>query len=262
MPAFELIKWYADVLDPGTGHLVICYDSTLRWQALALRFVNRLELKPPAAPRSSASFAQAASATLGSGGHTFDLRQRGLHGQWQQQAPAIREVLLDTPQGQVLWECFMPEAMARLRWGDKVLHGLGYVERLTLTLPPWQLPLHTLRWGRFVAAGHYVVWLRWDGFAPRHLIFHNGQRYEQQGHIGDEYIAFGAWQLRFAERHTLRTGTVGTTVFKRFGWFRRLVPARILHLNETKWLSAAHLSEAGTERSTGYAVHERVAWPM
>ena len=261
MAAFQLTKWYADLVNPATGYLAICYASELRWKQLALRFTNILQLQPPGTLRTAASFVQAATAQLDEQNTTFNLRQRNWQGTWQQQAAPLRELLLETAHGSVLWECWLPAATAQLTVAGAVHHGLGYVEKLTLTLPPWQLPIQTLRWGRFVAAGHYLVWIRWDGPEPRHLIFHNGTRYADQGYIGDDYLQVEHLRLTFTYQHTLRAGAVGSTVFRRFPWFGKLFPARILHLDEAKWLSWATLTEGEVELAAGYVVHERVAWP-
>ena len=261
MPAFQLTKWYADVVDPATGHLAICYDSELRWQGLAFRFTNLLRFEPPGTRFASASFVQRAQAGLDEDQTRFTLKQRGVHGSWQQQAPALRELLLETAHGSVLWECCFPAATAEVRMGETVLRGWGYVEKLTLTLPPWHLPLHTLRWGRFVAPGHCLVWIKWEGPEPRHLVFCNGTRHADTGHIGDDEVRVGLFRLAFETKHSLRAGPVGTTVFQRFPWFKKLFPARILHLDEAKWLSVATLIEDGAVVATGYAVHERVEWP-
>ncbi|HEX8659782.1 MAG TPA: hypothetical protein VF690_19720 [Hymenobacter sp.] len=261
MPAFQLQKWYADVVDPATGHLAICYDSELRWKGLAFRFTNLLRFEPPGMRFASASFVHQAQAGLNEDQVLFTLKQRGVRGTWQRQAPALRELLLETAYGSVLWECHFPAATAQVLMGETVLHGLGYVEKLTLTLPPWHLPLQTLRWGRFVAPGHCLVWIKWEGPEPRHLVFYNGTRYADTGHIGDNEVQVGPFRLAFEAKHSLRAGLVGKTVFQRFPWFKKLFPVRILHLDEAKWLSAATLTEARTVVATGYAVHERVEWP-
>ena len=261
MGVFQLSKWYADVVEPGTGRLLICYDSELRWKGLAFRFTNTLQFEAPGKRHTAASFTQKGTAGLTDNDTVFALRQPGLHGTWQQQAPTVREVLLETDKGSVLWECYFPAATAQVTMGESTFRGLGYVERLTLTLPPWHLPLQTLRWGRLVTPHHSVVWIRWDGPEPRHLVFHNGVRYADSGFIGDDHLQFGPYSLVFEEKHSLRAGPVGSTVFRRFPWFKKLFPARILHLDETKWLSSATLSEGGVVLDLGYAVHERVEWP-
>ncbi|HEX8326765.1 MAG TPA: hypothetical protein VF629_04440 [Hymenobacter sp.] len=261
MASFHLSKWYADVVDPTTGYLAICYDSHLRWGKLAVHFTNLLCFRPPDFRQTAASFVQESRAELNSDETTFTLRQGRLHGSWQQRAPALRELLLETAHGSVLWECFFPAATARLVI-DGIAHiGLGYVERLTLTIVPWQLPLQALRWGRFLAPDQYVVWIRWEGAEPRHLVFYNGQRYADTGSIGDDGLVFGEHELAFTEKYSLRAGAVGSTVFKRFPWFRKLFPARILYLDEAKWWSRGTLTKGGKAVATGQVVHERVEWP-
>ena len=261
MPAFELVKWYADALDPATGQLIIGYDSALRWRRLRLWFANALYCRPPGPAQGSAAFLRRTGATLSADGTRFTLAQGPLHGTWQAQAVPLREVLLATGHGSVLWECLLPAATVQLCHAGGQLTGLGYVERLTVTLLPWHLPIQTLRWGRFVDPAHYIVWIRWDGPEPRNLLFHNGQRYPDAT-ITDDELRFGPHHLALGPRHELRTGAVGRTVFQAFAWFRRLLPARILRLHETKWLTEGTLRTNGTAVASGYAVHERVEWPQ
>jgi hypothetical protein len=65
--------------------------------------------------------------------------------------------LLDSPDGVVDWHCELPRAAVRLRAGDDVLEGIGYVERLELSLLPWRIPAREIRWGRFLAEGTSVT---------------------------------------------------------------------------------------------------------
>ncbi|RFP63523.1 hypothetical protein D0N36_19020 [Hymenobacter lapidiphilus] len=263
MSSFQLLKWYADLVDDATGELFICYDSELRWRGLAWRFASFLRCLPAGRAHTRHAFLGAGpSPHLSPDAQEFRLVQPQLRGHWQQRATPLHEVLLDTDRGQVRWECWQPAATARLETTDTVYNGWGYVERLTLTLKPWHLPIEQLRWGRFVAPGHCLVWIRWDGPAPRHLIFYNGQRHANTGQITDDEITLPHHRLLLAQPHPLRTGAVGSTVFGRFPAFRQLLPARILRLRETKWLSqATFLTEAGVALATGPAVHELVEWP-
>ncbi len=281
---FELRKWYADVADPATGDLAICYHSALRWRGLTLRFFNVLELRGRQTLRAVASFRRRPALAFddgdrggdsgggggggggggegSGGGATLTLTGPDLHATWHGRAPAFSERLLDTPGGFIQWDCWLPTATARVQVpGAAPLAGLGYAECLTLTIRPWQLPIETLRWGRFLADGYAVVWIQWLGPVPRHLVFCNGVRHTT-GSIGEDEVRFAGFRLALTDRVPLRAGPLQGTVFRRFPWLRVIFPARILRLVECKWRARGVLFDAaGAPIATGWCVHERVEWP-
>ena len=59
--------------------------------------------------------------------------------------------------GSIVWTCLQPGSRVNISLGDRQLAGLGYAECLSVTLPPWRLPLSELRWGRFVSAEHSLA---------------------------------------------------------------------------------------------------------
>ena len=67
--------------------------------------------------------------------------------------------------------------------------GLGYAERLVLTIPPWKLPIETLRWGRFLSPSDWIVWIDWQGEHPQTIVYRNGARVAVD-ELGDEQIRF------------------------------------------------------------------------
>jgi hypothetical protein len=122
--------------------------------------------------------------------------------------------------------------------------GLGYVEVLTLTLPPWRLPIDELRWGRFCAADGGAVWIEWRGPHPLKL-----------GLLDGAPAPFMPERLGLRDHRVLRSGRIGETALAMIPRLDRL-PGRVLGLSETKWLSRGAL--AGSE---GWAIHEVVRWP-
>ena len=56
-----------------------------------------------------------------------------------------------------------PRSRVEVLVGDCEFNGLGYAECLTVTVPPWQLPIRQLRWGRFVAPDRSLAWIDWQG---------------------------------------------------------------------------------------------------
>lgn len=87
----------------------------------------------------------------------------------------VASTVYESADGRIDWECRQPAADARVRLaGGREITGLGYAERLRMTIPPWRLPLRTLRWGRFLAAGESWVWIDWQGPHVARFAFRNG----------------------------------------------------------------------------------------
>ena len=63
------------------------------------------------------------------------------------------------------------------------------------------------------------------------------------------------------EPRVLRSGRIGETVLSAVPGLDRLVPGRILGLEETKWRSRGTL-QIGSCEEEGWAIHELVRWPL
>jgi hypothetical protein len=68
--------------------------------------------------------------------------------------------------------------------GD-AFEGLGYVERLRLTLPLSKLPFRTLRWGRHVSTRHSLIWIDWAGGSDRRWVWLDGEELRVTALSGD-----------------------------------------------------------------------------
>ena len=139
--------------------------------------------------------------------------------------------------------------------------GLGYAEHLVLTIPPWKLPIETLRWGRFLNASDWVVWIDWQGEHPQRIVYRNGTRVAAV-ELGDERIRFADGTLLAMDRSlTIREGPLGTTVLAAIPLVGRTFPARLLQVTECKWRSRSRLEFPNQPAVKGFAIHERVSWP-
>lgn len=125
--------------------------------------------------------------------------------------------------------------------------GLGYVERLEMTLPPWQLPIEELRWGRFTAESADAAWIEWRGPQPLRLAWRNGAEVDSV-------------DVAFKGRSTLREGPLAKTVFSKVPVLRKSLPVAMLSVDETKWRSRATLQVPGADPVSGWAIHEVVKW--
>ncbi len=141
------------------------------------------------------------------------------------------------------------------------MQGLGYVERLEMTIAPWKLPIDELRWGRFLSDSDSLVWIDWKGSHSCRIVLQNGIL-SSATNIGDGEITLsGNSSLRIAEGDLLRKGALGKTALAIIPGLKRLFPSKILNVQECKWRSRAELRCADS-CSSGWAIHEVVKWPQ
>ena len=255
MAAFSLVKWYLDCVTKQ-GDTVILYCADLRWRGVRARYSSSLvALDGEVATQSSMS-----SYNLTTGGQqiSVDFPKLGVSGRWESRAAPVRASIYRDAAGEVDWHCLQPASAVTVRVGDRELTGLGYAECLTLTLPPWQLPLHELRWGRFVSAEDSLAWIDWRGPHSMSLAIHNGRMMDAIT-VSDSEVATDDSTLRLADTFTLRAGTLGSTVLPGAGLLARLLPSSLRNIDERKWRSRATLATPKGE-SAGWAIHEVVLW--
>ncbi len=245
----ELVKWYLDVAAPD-GRCAIVYaarlrllGSTLALQGLLLhdgkRTRTRWNVLPAPSPRREGGRIRFRSVPL------------GLSVDVEPLDPPFTARLLERPAGLVDWECHVPRGRVRMRIGGEAIDGLGYVERLRLTLPPWELPIQELRWGRMLSAAGSATWIDWRGPSPLCLALRDGRRLAA-GAVSDRVVEAGD-PIRLAPVATLREARLSRTLPLAL---RRALPRAGLGLQETKWLSRGTLAGA-----PGIAIHEVVRWP-
>jgi hypothetical protein len=181
----------------------------------------------------------------------------GVDARWRGDPLDIRERIYADGEGSVEWRCLLPGASA----DTGSVSGLGYVERLRLTIAPWRLPIRSLRWGRFVSARHSLVWIDWRGDFERRLVWLDGKAVAAVGAGDDGFEIEGGARLALDCGLTIRRGPLGSTVLSAVPGLDRIAPARMLQVEEWKWRSAAILECPGEAADRGWAIHEVVRWP-
>lgn len=255
---FRLEKWYFDFVTED-GRAFIGYTAYLQWWMLSLHYYGYLYLDERHQVHQVNHFRKGHPLTNTTGKLAWQVP--GIHGLWHQQQPAVRETLLHNQQGVIDWHVIMPTARAEVK-SEKLgtLAGLGYVEHISMTIPPWRLPINRLIWGRFIAGSESIVWIRWfSSSVPKTLVFHNRTRYDIAT-IEDDVIRFGENSLQLTERCCLRAGSIGSTVLSNAGWVKYLFPKSIRSLRENKWRSHGVLQNSSGETAEGWAIHESVDW--
>ena len=256
MALFKLSKWYLDCISDA-GDAVIAYSGTASWGRVRLNYSSILETTGEQV-RERHSLRRQSSPVATESAVTWEAKSLRVGGVWEALSKPIREVVYSSDDGLIEWNCLMP--LARAHIGER--RGLGYAERLSMTIAPWKIPIQTLRWGRFTSASDWVTWIDWQGEFATQIVYVNGQK-QPGSTITDERLAWGdEAQLLMNRALVLREGQLGTTALSVIPGVRKTFPVRLLQISECKWRSRARLERPGTSPIEGWAIHERVSWPQ
>jgi hypothetical protein len=257
--SFRLTKWYLDCV-ANSGDLAIVYCADLRWGALEMQYSSLLTARHG---RLSSKFSIRGFTPprIHSRQVILDLPRLGLAGQWQALEVSLSRTIFQSKDGSVTWECIQPKSEAHLVLKNQnEISGLGYVERLDLSIPPWQLPLEELHWGRFLSEHDSLVWIDWRGPFQRQLIVHNGQECPAEVLTeSDLVLADNHASLHLDPGCELRNGKLGETVLSGVSRLVNLLPSQLLAVRECKWRSRGIL-RTGRRETPGWAIHEVVRW--
>ncbi len=260
MGNFHLTKWYLDCVDER-GNAFIGYSARLRWGLLRFNLASRLtridgSIESHAA--ATRSWQQPDSTSDPLAWHSTALGARGI---WQADSRPVGGVLFDSTEGRVVWNCLQPRSQTCVTLGpNRVLSGLGYAECLEMTVAPWRLGIHTMRWGRFHSPNHHVIWIRWEGERPLSKAWHNGQEVKLAA-VDDRLLELGnGATLSIDNGATLRHGATGDTVLAKLPCVKLLLPRWLAGIKEQKWLSRGKYRDADGASSEGWVIHEHVAF--
>lgn len=255
---FLLRKWYLDCVT-ARGDVYIGYSARLRWDAVRVCYTSSLVAPAAGAVAEKATVLPVGAPAPSRRGLRWRCRRLGLVGAWHARAASIESVLLGDRAAEIEWACLQPAAAVRLHVGEAALAGLGYAERLTLALPPWQLPFHTLHWGRFVAPGASLVWIAWEGDGGgARFLYRDARPAELAQFAPDRLVAADGATLELAPERVLRSGPIVSQHLHALPCIAARVPDSFLAAREEKWLSHAVLECPGAAPVSGWAIHEIV----
>jgi len=253
---FSLRKWYLDCVG-DSGDLCIVYRAELRIAGAQVSTASLLRFDDQGGLRSRWTMRPGAE-PAGEDVLSWEAPALQLSARFERRDAASAATLLEGPDGNVRWTCTHPRAAVEMRLAGEVLRGSGYAELLELTIPPWKLPIDELRWGRLLTASHGVVWIDWRGSHPQRLVVVDGR--PVTGVVEDRALRGGGAEAVLHDPRVLRSGRIGETVLSAVPGLERLIPGRILGLEETKWRSRGTL-QMGSCKEEGWAIHELVRWP-
>ena len=256
---FSLKKYYADMVT-ADGQYFIGYSALLRLGRVKLSYAATLHHPAMTGIRTGPALASHEMPIADKSGLAWSNPTLGFDGVWRPLVPATKLVLHKTSKDLVEWNCQQPAARVRLRTqSGKQYDGLGYVEFLNLTIPPWQLGLRKLFWGRFVSETHSVVWIEWQGKHPLTVLICNGQRMANV-QICENRVKCGDFVLTFEGEATIRRGSLGETFISQIPSAIKDARIEFLGGREQKFLSRGNLKFEDGSQSTGWVIHERVSW--
>jgi len=250
--SFTLAKLYADCVSPA-GDVAIVYAGNVSWRSLRLSLsgVTRFDRDG----RGSDSW------SLSGGSVTHEGRElHWHHGDSSFDAASsvdgFHATLFATEAGSVAFDCFVPDGAATVTHRGTTLEGRGYAERLELTIPPWELPIDSLRWGRFTGGDESLVWIEWRGAHPLSRVFRHGAAVDGAAIRSDLIELPDSTRLTLGEPRVLRSGPLGGLRGAVSDLVAQL-PA-IARFHETKWVRAGRLERNGIVVSEGWVIDEDV----
>jgi hypothetical protein len=255
---FHLAKWYLDVVT-DEGAAIIAYAARLRWGRLRLGYASVLHAPPGEPTRETSTFGKTGFPEDVDDRVTWRHRSLRLDGCWDRLAPPIEKRLLQVGDGDLNWTCVMPRAHATVELEGRSHRGIGYVEQLSLTIPPWDLPFKTLKWGRHASSAHSVVWIAWRGQDTRSFIWRNGIERPAARLEPDGICLQTGEALRFGTPRDLCARPALSRVIDRLPRLSRPVAAKVAAMFEHKMVAPSELVLAEAVDS-GWSIFEEVAW--
>ncbi len=262
MQTFSLTKWYLDCVD-AEGRTAIAYWSALAWRGLAITWHSLSLHETGTEALHVTSLASVAAPAISDAGITWHSAPLGCRFDCRPRQPGVGQRLLDTTEGSVDWRCETTAGEMAIVCDDRpAWRGLGYVERLEMSIPPWRLPIDRLRWGRWIAADgdRSVVWIDWRGTHPMRTVFVDGES-QQAGLVCDGTIETDDAALAITDQQTLCSRSLSDTLGALGPTLAPMLPHSWMAMEDRKWLSRGTFRKTGHPDVSGWVIHEQVRWP-
>jgi hypothetical protein len=253
--SFCLQKWYLDCVSEN-GEVFIGYSAKLDWKSLGLAYASFLDFDGGRS-KSGTSLLKECLPEISGDCVVWESENLACSGKWQNigsKLPALK--LFENDVGSVIWNARFPLSEVRIKRSGSELVGLGYAEKLDLTIPPWRLPIEELRWGRFISKDIYVVWVEWSGSQPLRVVYLNGRKIKDAT-VSDNGVHWEGGTLQHKQFSVLREGPLVATVLPKIPGIRTIFPEKILNMHERKWLSSSVFMLNGITHR-GWTIHEIV----
>jgi hypothetical protein len=259
MKGFHLIKWYLDCVTDA-GDVFIGYAALLSYRSLHLTFSSALTCSRSGAAGSKRSFRSSRLPRTEGDGIRWTCPPLHVDGFWRSRCPSADRQLLEDDGRVLRWSCLQPSSDVSVVADSERFAGLGYAEVLELSIPPWELPITELRWGRFISETDALVWIDWKGAHPLTYVIRNGTDVPF-GSVTDDGVEAGGYSLALHERTIIRHEPVLSLGLHKIAGASSLIPMRFLGTDECKWRSRGTLVRPNVSPVSGWAIHEIVRFP-
>lgn len=243
----------------AAGRVVIGHWASFAWRGLGFSWQSVVLCEPEGPPRRRTSLARDPAPVRRDGAIEWNspALECSIHAEPLLDSVALR--LLDAPGGTVDWTCEAPAARVSVELArHPPIRGPGYAERLSMTIPPWRLPIRELRWGRWHDAegARSIVWIDWRGPAPRTWVIADG-RSVPDATVTDSGLSAGGLSLTLSGSRDLEARALDD-VLRSIPPLQSMLPKALLALRERRWKSSGTLRSGATAPVTGEAIHELV----
>lgn len=250
----RLKKYYFDLISPD-GTAMIVYSAQMQIGPINIPYGAVLLQRHG---ENLLEFQRLSEAELVMHNDVIQVEHLGLslHGTWEDGASLRPQVLYNSSDGMIRWECISLNARAEVHHGGDSYQGTGYVECTQITVPLWRLPMDKLYWGRWISddASTGVTWIRWEGGFPLSMaINEKGERFPASPM--ENGMRLGETELLWNDKVVLRAGDVSDSVLGRLNALGGLLPSRIRKMRENKYVASATLGDRH-----GSLIFEEVTW--
>jgi hypothetical protein len=256
---FELVKWYMDVVaEDGTA--LFAYAAKVRWGAVRMSAASFCHRDAAGVVHEESTLRPGGTPTSEGERIAWSCGRIGIEGEWVADAEPIERTLFSDARGVIEWHCLMPRARAGVRVGDAALHGMGYAERLRVTLPPAEFPFRRLSWGRHLSRAHALVWIDWHDRDADRWIFLDGveqphARLSPQGIDGLD----GGRSLRRGAPVELVDRPAMSSIARLAPRLAQRVAGPLATLREHKRVAASQLLRGDRVLDAGWSLYEELA---
>lgn len=257
MSKFELQKWYFDCVGPH-GKVFIGYAAKLRLYLISLNYGCTITVKNgKSEQKQSFSFGK-----LKENKECLEWSNNslGLNGKWIGKNGTNKNILYQGKEGKIVWQCLKPNASVLINQDGKIIEGVGYVEKLYITVPPWKLPFEELRWGRFISNNKkkYLIWIDWKGELSKNWIW--TEKEISSGIIKDNTISTKKQKLILYDSKAIRLGKVSDSLLGKLKFLSNLFPKKMSNIDERKYLNSGDLFLKDGSKISGSSINEIVKW--
>lgn len=259
MSTFKLSKWYFDCVS-DEGRAFIGYSAILSYHGIVLNYISSLNYIDNQLTEQSKVITRSSTPMEEKNRIEWTCSPLAIDGIWSNGKKPIQKMLLKDNSGYINWNCKIPSADVNLSANGTTYSGKGYVEHLVLTIKPWQLPFHQLKWGRFISDDHVLVWIDWQSDVNKTFLWHNNS-FIEKAEINQTRVDFGDnMELNIDDNRVIRDGDLSNSIIKKIPMLNSIPPLKVLQTKETKWLGRGTLKNNDNQIASGWIIHENVTF--